>query len=84
MAAANLVFCHGDDVVDVAANVLKVQWPDRLRAQAIGQRAGDPLRRKLHDLAFAKALLRVVGQFRFHADDLRLRAAQLDRAWKPR
>src|SRR5579863_7164933 len=75
--AANLVFAHGNDVVNKAADVLEVNRPDGLRAQPVGQRARHALGWELHDLALAKALLRVIGEFWFNPDDLRLRTAEL-------
>src|SRR5277367_3094783 len=74
----DLGFADRYDVIDVRADVLEVDGPDRLRAQTVGQCAGDAIGRQFDNLTFAETLLGVVGQLRLNADDLRLRPAQLD------
>ncbi len=48
---ADFVFGHGDDVVDVRADVLEVDGADALGAEPVGDCAGDLLGGELDDLA---------------------------------
>src|SRR5208283_2140520 len=69
---------HRNNVVNEFLDMLEVQSAHRLCTQAVGECARYALSRKSNDLSFAEALLCVVRQFRFHADNLCRGTAQLD------
>src|SRR5579859_1099770 len=76
---SNFVFGNGNDVVDIGADMLEVDGADALRAEAVGERAGDLLSGELNDLSGAKAGVRVGGEFGFNADHFDLGICELDR-----
>src|SRR5512140_3611474 len=75
---AHLGLADRHDVVDVLANMLEIDGADALRAQSVGQGTRGTFCGDGHDLPGPKALLRVSGQLGRHANDFRLRSAQLD------
>src|SRR5580700_4117905 len=77
--AADFILGHRNNVVHKLPDVLEVQRSYRLSAQPIGQCARDTFRGELNDLALAKTLLRVVGEFRFNADNFRGRSTEFER-----
>src|SRR5947209_4333495 len=64
----NLVLGHRDDVIDISADVLEVDWTNALRAKSVSERARNLLGRKLDDLAGTQAGLGVGSEFRLNAD----------------
>jgi hypothetical protein len=80
---ANFVFAHGDDVVNVVADVIEVDRANALRAESVGQGARDLLGRKLNDLSGTQAGLGVGGEFGFDPDHFDLGIGKLDRGGHP-
>src|ERR1700677_120007 len=76
--ARNFVFSHGNDVIHVEPEVLKVNWPDAWGAQAVGGGARDVAGRELDDPASAEAGLRIGGEFGFNTNYFYIRIAELD------
>src|ERR1700693_2179533 len=74
----NLALGHGDDVVDVAADVFEVDRADTLGSQPVGNRAHSFVSSELNDLSGAQAGLRIGGQFWLYTDYVHRKLGELD------